>query len=157
MAAKLKHLYEIIAGAILSLLGITGGVRAVSGVQPRETYGASQASYKIVGRVLSENGDPIEGVRVRYFRLEFTDENGHKQYFEREENEFLTDKNGNVNAPAYDYTTEPREVKIELDGASFRPQILSGKDLDIRFTKDPESSWHLGNYTIAFSATMKEA
>ncbi|MBO4340360.1 MAG: radical SAM-associated putative lipoprotein [Bacteroidales bacterium] len=157
MAAKLRHLYEIIAGAILSLLGITGSVKTSPATLPRDNFGASQASYKIVGRVMSENGEPLQGIRVRYSRLEFTDENGRKQFFEREENEFLTDKNGNVNAPAYDYTTEPREVKIELDGMKVRPMVLSGKDIDIRFTRDTGSSWHLGNYTIAFSATMKQA
>jgi len=156
MAAKLRHLYQIIVGAILSFLGITGAGKADTYVQSRENFGKPQASFKIMGEVLSEDGTPLQGVRVRYSRLEYTDESGHKQYFESEENEFLTDKDGKVEASAYDYTTEPQEVTIALDGGRLSPRILRGKDLDISFTRE-NGTQRFGNYTIAFTATMKQA
>ncbi|MCR5407848.1 MAG: radical SAM-associated putative lipoprotein [Bacteroidales bacterium] len=164
MIAKIRHLYELIVGAILAFLGLGGCSQINKIINGVDEYGMPHANYKIIGEVTSEDGKPIQGIKVKYRRLEYTDDEGNKQYFESEENEFLTDKEGKVNANAFDWSTEPKEITITLEdidgaenGGEFEGQVLSENDLTIDYEKDEDGRWHQGDFTISFNAKLKPA
>ncbi|MBR6306310.1 MAG: radical SAM-associated putative lipoprotein [Bacteroidales bacterium] len=164
MIAKIRHLYELIVGAILAFLGLGGCSQFNKIINGVDEYGMPHANYKIIGEVTSEDGSPIPGIKVKYSRLEYTDDNGVKQYYETEDNEFLTDKDGKVNARANDWSTEPKEITITLEdidgaenGGAFEGQVLSEEDLSIDFEKDKKGNWHQGDYTISFAAKLRPA
>lgn len=164
MIARIRHIYELIVGAILTFLGFGGCSEVSKIIEPRAEYGMPHANYKIIGEVTTEEGNPIPGIKVKYSRLEYTDDNGVKQYYQTEDNEFLTDKDGKVNARANDWSTEPREITITLEdidgeanGGEFQAVVLSEEDLSIDFEKDKNGSWHQGDYTISFAAKLKSA
>lgn len=162
MIARIRHIYELIAGAILSLLGLGSCSDLPNIINGVDEYGMPHASYKIIGEVQSEDGSPIQGIKVKYSRLEYTDDNGVKQYYQTEDNEFLTDKDGKVNSLANDWSTDPREITITLEdidgeanGGEFQGLVLQEDQLSIDFKKDNKSSWHKGDYTISFAAKLK--
>ena len=162
MIARIRHIYEIVVGAILALLGLGGCSEIPKIINGVDEYGMPHANYKIIGEVTAEDGSPIQGIKVKYSRLEYTDDNGVKQYFQIEDNEFLTDKDGKVNARANDWSTQPKEITITLEdidgaenGGEFQSQVLSEDKLSIDFKKDEKGSWHEGDYTISFSAKLK--
>ena len=164
MIARIRHIYELIVGAILTFLGLGGCSEIANIIEPKDEYGRPPANYKKIGEITAEDGSPIPGIKVSYSRLEYTDDNGVKQYYQTEDNEFLTDKDGKVNARANDWSTEPKEITITLEdidgtanGGEFQGVVLSEKDLSIDFEKDQKGSWHQGDYTISFAAKLKPA
>ena len=163
MIARIRHIYELVVGAILAVLGLGGCSEISKIILPRDEYGMPHANYKIIGEVTAEDGSPIQGIKVKYSRLEYTDDDGNKQYFESEENEFLTDKDGKVNSSAYDWSTAPKEITITLEdidgeenGGTFQGLVLPEDKLSIEFKEDKSDPWHEGDYTISFAATLKQ-
>ena len=157
MVAKLRHLYEIIAGSILSFLGFTGCDAIDDIVYPKPEYGMPHAKFTIIGDVKAEDtGNPIKGIVVKFRQ--------NPDEFEfRDRAEFKTDKDGKINAT---FTDWPEAENIELtfedidgedNGGFFAPDTLRQKDLHIEFVEDKKSSWHKGDYTITFEAKMKQA
>ena len=90
MKARIKHIYDIIAGAILSLLGFNGCGDIIFPVE----YGMPYATFAVKGTVKAEDtGNPVEGIKVKFRQhVEGTvDEHGNPQY---REIEFYSDKDG---------------------------------------------------------------
>ena len=157
MKARIKHLYEIIAGAILSVLGFNSCEDGLVIFDGPVEYGMPHATFKIIGDVKSEEtGNPIEGIVVKFRQ--------NQDEFEfRDRAEFKTDKDGKINETFRDW---PEAENIEFtfedvdgdeNGGKFLPDTLRQKDLKIDFVEDKKSSWHKGDYTITFEAKMKQA
>ena len=160
MKARIKHIYEIIAGAILSLLGFNGCDSIFFG--PLE-YGMPHATFAVKGTVKAEDtGNPVEGIKVK-FRQHVDgreDENGKPYY---EEIEFSSDKDGKVETSftewpdVNDIEITFEDVDGEENGGRFAPDTLRGKDIKITLDEDEESSWNKGTYNISFEEKLKKA
>ena len=165
MVAKLRHLYEIIAGAILSFFGFTGCDAIEDIVYPKAEYGMPHAKYQIQGTVTAEEtGSPIQGVRVKYSHLDYVDDDGNKHFTEMCGDNILTDKDGKVDITDTAFASGQDEIEISLEdidgaenGGNFETMILHNEDLQIEFVKDNGGRWHIGDYTINFAAKMKQA
>lgn len=150
MKAKVRHIYELIIGAILSLLGFSSIVGC-----GRLEYGSPYATFKVNGDVkAADTGKPIEGVVVKFF----PDESIPEWY-----DELQSDKDGKVSES---FTASPREKNIMLTfedvdgeehGGLFASDTLRAKDLNITFVEDKKSTWHQGDYDITFEAKLKKA
>lgn len=150
MKAKVRHLFEMISGAILSLLGFSSIVGC-----GRLEYGSPYATFKVNGDVkAADTGKPIEGVVVKFFH----DESIPEWY-----NELQSDKDGKVDES---FTAWPSEKNIMLTfedvdgeehGGLFASDTLRAKDLKITFVEDKKSTWHQGDYDITFEAKLKKA
>lgn len=151
MKAKVRHLYELISGAILSLLGFTSCVGL-----GRVEYGMPHANFKVMGEVkAADSGKPIEGIAVR-LHTNSKDVDGYCPQLQ-------TDKDGKVNDI---FTLGPNVEEIlltfedidgEEHGGLFAPDTLRAKDLIIKFVEDKKSTWHQGDYDITFEARLKKA
>lgn len=157
MKAKIKHLYEVIAGAILSFLGFTSCEIIgpdMYGPAPIAEYGMPHATFRIVGDVKSEDGNPIEGIVVKF----------HQRMNSEYDNslEFKSDKDGKVDETftewpeVEDINLTFKDVDGEENGGEFLPDTLKRKDLKVEFTEDKNSNWHQGDYTISFEAKLKK-
>ena len=156
MKARIKNLYEIIAGAILSLLccnSCEGGLTIIDG--PVE-YGMPHATFTVIGDVKSEEtGNPIEGISIKYRR--WSEEQGFV-----DDCQFLSGKDGKVNEkfsawPDVEYISLTFEdIDGEENGGTFAPDTLQKKDLKIEFVEDKNFYWHKGYYTITFEAKLKK-
>lgn len=158
MKARIVHLYEIVAGFILSLLGFTSCDRIN---QMREEYGMPHATYKLVGSVKdARTGEGIEGLRVTYRRPYPTGGDEEEHFYEES---VLSGKDGSVQATLQEYYEEASDklsLRIEdIDGEKnglYETKELAKKDLDIAFEKDNKSNWHMGTYTIGFQVLMND-
>ena len=156
MKAKARHIYEMIAGAILSLLGFSscGELEDPFG-GGRVEYGTPHATFKVVGDVkAADSGKPIEGIVVKFSR-----ESEHSW----ETAEFKSDKNGKVDGSTSAWPSE-KDIMLtfadedgEEHGGLFAPDTLRAKDLKIEFVEDKTSNWHKGVYTVSFEAKLKKA
>lgn len=163
MKARIKNFFNLIAGAILSLLGFSG-CDLLGFITPRAEYGMPHADYKLIGSVDGTDG-PLEGIEVKYRHKmgTFTDENGTEKEEWREES-FQTDKEGRVSAALSDYDAWMRSedlqvVLTDVDGEKnglYEQMVLEGGNIDISFKEDKQGSWHTGSYIIGFAARMKE-
>ena len=152
MKTKIRHIYEIIAGAILSLLGLSGCEDVFYG--PVE-YGVPSAGFKLTGTVKSEvTGEPVKDIVVK-FRNNVDGTRFHEVI------ETKTDGDGRVETSFTDWPIY-NEVQItfedvdgEENGGAFAPDTLRNKDLNIELKEDKKSGWFKGNYTIGFEAKLK--
>lgn len=159
MKARIRHFYEIIAGAILSFLGFTSCEIIgpdMYGPAPAE-YGMPHATFKLMGNVTAEDsGNPIEAIKVK-FRQRLNDDDEYAR-----EIETASDKDGKVNTSFTEWTDAEiieltfEDVDGEENGGFFAPDTLRKKDLKIEFVEDKESNWHQGTYTISFDAKLKK-
>jgi len=158
MKVKIVHIYEMIAGAVLSLLGFTSCNGIPGFIEPAGAeYGTPHATFKVVGDVkAADGGKPIPGIAVKFAR----DIDG---YYPWGQVEGTSDKDGKVD---FSFTEWPEDKDImltfeDVDGADngglFAPDTLRTKDLRIDFVEDKKSSWHKGVYTISFQAKLKKA
>ena len=157
MKARIKHIYEIIAGAILSLLGFNG----CDIIFPVE-YGMPYATFAVKGTVKAEDtGNPIEGikVKVRQHVDGREDENGKPYYTEFE---FTSDKDGKAEGSFTEWP-DVKDIEIafedvdgEENGGWFAPDTLRGKDIRIDLEEDEKSGWHTGTYNISFEEKLKK-
>lgn len=158
MKARIVHLYEVVAGFILSLLGFTSCDRIN---QMRAEYGMPHATYKLVGSVKdARTGEGIEGLRVTYRRPYPTGGDEEEHFYEES---VLSGKDGSVQATLQEYYEEASDklsLRIEdIDGEKnglYETKELAKKDLDIAFEKDNKSNWHMGTYTIGFQVLMND-
>ena len=168
MKAKVKHLYEIIAGAILSLLGFGCTPDNNSGDNPyeelRAEYGQPHADYVIMGSVTSgETSEPIPGIRATFRRYVYTDNDGTNHY---DNQVFVTDAEGKVNSPMEnymfplwekdDYSLVLEDIDGEANGGVFVPVEVPKSDLVVEQTKEGDGRWYDGAFTISFEAKMYE-
>ena len=148
MKAKVKHLFEAIAGFILAMLGFSGCKGIIFGV---DEYGMPHAKYQIIGTVTEEEtGNPIQGIKVRF------------NMYDSPRAEFTSDKDGKVNESFTEWP-ESQDIKLTFEdvdgpenGGSFLPDTLRAKDLKIEFVEDKKSTWYAGDYTISFDAKLKK-
>lgn len=158
MKARIKHIYEIIAGAILSLLGFNGCGDIIFPVE----YGMPYATFAVKGTVKAEDtGNPVEGIKVKFRqKQEEYDENGNPYYIEKE---FTSDKEGKVEGS---FTEWPNDKNIEFtfedvdkgeNGGWFAPDTLRGSDVKIVLEEDKSSNWYKGTYHISFEEKLKKA
>ena len=152
MKAKVKHLFEVVAGFVLAMLGFNGCEEIINGV---DEYGMPHASFKVIGTVkAADTNEPIDGIKVKFRQKmdeEFTNEI-----------EFQSKNGGKVEETFYEwpffesieFTFE--DVDGEENGGSFLPDTLRTKDLKIEFVEDKESNWHNGDYTISFDAKLNK-
>ena len=157
MKARLIHWYEVLAGAILSLLGFTGCRSILDIIEPRAEYGMPHATFKVMGNVkAAESSKPIEGIVVKFSRESEKDRSW-------ETAEFKSDKNGKVDGSTQAWPSEEgimltfEDIDGEENGGLFAPDTLRAKDLKITFVEDKESHWHQGVYNISFEAKLKKA
>lgn len=159
MKARLIHWYEVVAGAILSLLGFTG-CNVLEFLEPKAEYGMPHANYKVVGTVVAEDtGNPIPNIQVKYRRYQYTDDNGKDQYWEQEAR---SDEKGNVSLSFTEYpvATDKHEIVLtdtdgEANGGLFRKTTLPASAFTTEFTEDKSGRWHVGDYAISFAAKLK--
>lgn len=159
MKARLIHWYEVLAGAILSLLGFTGCRSILDIIEPRAEYGMPHANYQIVGSVKAEDtGEPIPNIQVKYRRYQYTDNNGDFYW----EQEGRSDENGNVSLSFTEYPVETDKHEIVLtdtdgedNGGLFQKTTLPASAFTTEFTEDKNGHWHVGDYAISFAAKLK--
>ncbi len=160
MKAKVRHIYEMIAGAILSLLGFTSCDKENIGENYRQRkaeYGMPHATFKVIGDVKTvESGKPIEGIVVKFGRESEKDRTW-------ETAEFKSDKDGKVDGAAQAWPSDEgimltfEDIDGDENGGLFAPDTLRAKDLKITFVEDKDSHWHKGVYTVSFEAKLKKA
>lgn len=154
MKAKARHLYKLIAGSILSLLGFSSCENIL---EPVVEYGTPHATFKVIGEVkAADSSKPIEGIVVKVSR----DDSYRYHWFEHK---FLSDKDGKVNGEFNEWPSDENlmltfeDIDGEENGGLFAPDTLRAKDLRIEFTENKNSHWNKGDYTISFDAKLKKA
>ena len=160
MKAKVRHIYEMIAGAILSLLGFTTCDKEdIFNEYPemRLEYGMPHATFKVIGDVKTvESGKPIEGIVVKFGRESEKDRTW-------ETAEFKSDENGKVDGSTQAWPSDKdimltfEDIDGEENGGQFAPDTLRAKDLQIKFVENPEKGWNKGVYYITFEKKLKKA
>lgn len=156
MKAKVKHLFELISGAVLSLLGFSSCNTFVEIIEPRAEYGMPHATFKIIGEVkAADSGKPVEGIVVKFSR-------GSEEP-SWEEGTFNSDKDGKVDGSLQAWPSDKdimltfEDVDGPENGGQFARDTLRASDLKIEFVEDKKSSWHRGVYTITFEEKLKKA
>ena len=160
MKARIKHFYEIIAGAILSLLGFNGCDGGIF-VGPVE-YGMPHATFAVKGTVKAEDtGEPVKGIKVklRHYTEGMEDDNGNPRYTEVE---MQSDQDGKVDGSFGDLWPYYDDLQItfeDVDGGEnggwFAPDTIKVSDLNITLEEDKKSTWNKGTYHISFDEKLK--
>jgi putative lipoprotein (rSAM/lipoprotein system) len=158
MKARIRHIFEIIAGAILSLLGFSA-CNGVNIIDQRVEYGMPHATFEIKGTVTESAGVPVSGIKVKFRQhVEgMEDENGKPRYTEVE---LSSDQEGKVetsfvewpDVSDIEFTFE--DVDGEENGGYFAPDTLRSKDIKVTLEEDKESNWNKGTYKISFQEKL---
>lgn len=167
MKAKIIHLYEVIAGALLSLLGFGACTPGSNPDEPQKQnpyeeglaeYGMPHARYIVRGSVSSEeSGEPIPGIKaiVRY------GVRSDGEIYYQVGVEAQTDENGKVETSYTDFPADKIEVVLEdvdgeKNGGLFQRDTLREDRLFIEKTGKPSGGWYEGEFTVSFDALLKQ-
>jgi putative lipoprotein (rSAM/lipoprotein system) len=157
MKAKVRHLFEMISGAILSLLGLSSCGKFENIAEPAGAYGSLHATFKVTGEVkAADSSKPIEGIVVQFSR----EDDGGGTW---ETAKFKSDKEGKVDGLTHAWPSDKdimltfEDIDGEENGGQFAPDTLRAKDLQIKFVENPEKGWNKGVYYITFEKKLKKA
>ena len=150
MKARVRHIYEVISGFVLAMLGFSSCNEIINGV---DEYGMPHATFTVIGTVTAADTDePIDDIKVKYRRVvdpEYPTEIA-----------FLSQNGGQVQET---FTAWPDSENIEFtfedidgdaNGGQFLPDTLRRKDLKVEFIEDKDSNWHKGDYVITFEKKL---
>ena len=153
MKSKIKKIWLVTLGAILSLLGFSGCEEIIW--FGREEYGCPHADYKIVGEITGE-GKPIKGIRIAVLQGPYSENN----YFGIDT--LYTDSSGKIEK---DLLTEILDqdrfsVKMEdIDGpenGSWKTKTLTNENLVFKQTKKGDGKWYQGAFTVIANAELQK-
>ena len=171
MKARIIHIYEIIASAILSMLGFVACTTDPDSNHKIEDkyrehlaeYGSPSATYIVKGTVKSEEtGEAISGIKTSYRQYLFTDKDGIKQYFTLDT---VTDNNGDADIRySEELSLDEDHIEVILEdidgqdnGGFFAADTLRKDRLTINKSKEGDGRWYEGEFTIGFEAALKKA
>ena len=125
---------------LLAMLGFGFSTSCV-----RCEYGTPNVSFRATARVVDEEGDPIEGIRVAILH-ESWDGEYHKEDFEWRTG--YTDYEGNIDATASPHTVPKQLIVEDVDGEAngdeFESQIVDV--VGFQQTEKGDGNWYGGAY-----------
>ena len=156
---KEKNIWKAFAAIILGLLGFSScdwiGIGALE-------YGEPHADFKVLGNVNSDDGKPIEGIRVavrQHRHYENTSSVFYDQNDWYEDDTVYTDSKGKYELFKSVFS-EPNDVTVvfeDVDGAEnggeFRKEEAQP---EIKRTKKGDKKWYGGAFEAKADVTMKK-
>ena len=148
MIQKAKHLWTVILGGLMSLLGLSSCSHLF-----RAEYGCPHVDFKFIGEATGD-GKPVEGIRV--VLLEGTEDWSYAIDTSYTDASGRTERDlGMVRIPEQMY------VKFEdVDGpenGSWQTKIIRRESMEIVQTEDGDGRWDRGDYTVTAKADLKKA
>ena len=151
MKTKIVHLFELIAGFLLSLLGFSG-CREIFNL--RAEYGQPHATYKVIGQVTDEGGKPIPGIEVKG-NLNYVKDGPlqlmHKTVTTDSDGKYILDSSnwpGSTSA-----TLEFTDIDGEANGGEFESATLS---TSLQKVAEGDGNWYEGSYTGTGNIRLKK-
>jgi len=151
MKTKFAHLFELIAGFLLSLLGFPG-CREIFNL--RAEYGQPHATYKVIGQVTDEGGKPIPGIEVKG-NLNYVKDGPlqlmHKTVTTDSDGKYILDSSnwpGSTSA-----TLEFTDIDGEANGGEFESATLS---TSLQKVAEGDGNWYEGSYTGTGNIRLKK-
>jgi len=155
MKTKIAHLFELIAGFLLSLLGFSG-CREIFNL--RTEYGQPHATYKVIGQVTDEGGKPIPGIEVKG-NLNY-EKDGPIQPPSDLMKTVTTDSDGKYILDSYSNwpgstsaTLEFTDIDGEANGGEFESATLS---TSLQKVAEGDGHWYEGSYTGTGNIRLKK-
>ena len=151
MKTKIVHLFELIAGFLLSLLGFSG-CREI--INLRAEYGQPHATYKVIGQVTDEGGKPIPGIEVKG-NLNYV-KDGPLQLMNKtvttgRDGKYILDS---ANWPgSTSATLEFTDIDGEANGGEFESATLS---TSLQKVAEGDGHWYEGSYTGTGNIRLKK-
>ena len=150
MKTKIAHLFELIAGFLLSLLGFSG----CEIFNLRAEYGQPHATYKVIGQVTDEGGKPIPGIEVKG-NLNYV-KDGPLQLMDKtvttaSDGKYILDSSnwpGSTSA-----TLEFTDIDGEANGGEFESATLS---TSLQKVAEGDGHWYEGSYTGTGNIRLKK-
>ncbi|MBR1698250.1 MAG: radical SAM-associated putative lipoprotein [Bacteroidales bacterium] len=150
MKTKIAHLFELIAGFLLSLLGFSG----CEIINLRAEYGQPHATYKVIGQVTDEGGKPIPGIEVKG-NLNYV-KDGPLQLMDKT---VTTDSDGKYILDSSNWpgstsaTLEFTDIDGEANGGEFESATLS---TSLQKVAEGDGHWYEGSYTGTGNIRLKK-
>ena len=150
MKTKIAHLFELIAGFLLSLLGFSG----CEIFNLRAEYGQPHATYKVIGQVTDEGGKPIPGIEVKG-NLNYV-KDGPLQLMNKT---VTTDSDGKYILDSSNWpgstsaTLEFTDIDGEANGGEFDSATLS---TSLQKVAEGDGHWYEGSYTGTGNIRLKK-
>ena len=155
MKAKLSNASQWILTAIISLLGFSACSGSLSNEQP-DMYGTPTADYKAEGSVTDEEGNPIEGIKVKVeLRGYYNNSSETKSVYSGGDGQFIT--------PQYRDQEIISLTAIDIDGGNnggeFEDKTINLQGIKPTLDKSNADGWYQGvkTYNVDIQLTKKSA
>lgn len=153
MKAKLSNATQWILTAIISLLGFSGCSKEEEMLC---MYGTPTADYKAEGVVTDEDGNPIEGIKVRVELQSYINNSPEKRaVYSGDDGQFITPKYFNLEILSLTAT----DIDGDKNGGEFEEKVINLQDMTPLLDKTDADGWYQGvyNYKVDFKLTKKSA
>ena len=153
MKAKLSNATQWILTAIISLLGFSGCSKEEEMLC---MYGTPTADYKAEGVVTDEDGNPIEGIKVRVELQSYINNSTEKKaVYSGDDGQFITPKYFNLEILSLTAT----DIDGDKNGGEFEEKVINLQDMTPLLDKTDADGWYRGvyNYKVDFKLTKKSA
>lgn len=160
MKARIIKWYDTLLGSLLGLLGFTSCNILVNPFI-RDMYGQPTASYKLVGSVTDEAGEPVKGIQVT-FHPELG--NNSEEVNAWNTDTLYSDASGKFSKDVLKYdwpdldnaVVKFRDIDGPDNGGSFKPKDVPVSALKVDQTRKGEGNWNQGDFTITADATLEK-
>ena len=153
MKAKLSNATQWILTAIISLLGFSGCSKEEEMLC---MYGTPTADYKAEGVVTDEDGNPIEGIKVRVELQSYINNSTEKKaVYSGDDGQFITPKYFNLEILSLTAT----DIDGDKNGGEFEDKTINLQGIKPTLDKSNADGWYQGvyNYKVDFKLTKKSA
>lgn len=160
MKARIIKWYDMLLGSLLGLLGFTSCNILVNPFI-RDMYGQPTASYKLVGSVTDEAGEPVKGIQVT-FHPELV--NTSEEVNAWNTDTLYSDASGKFSKDVLKYdwpdldnaVVKFRDIDGPDNGGSFKPKDVPVSALKVDQTRKGEGNWNQGDFTITADAKLEK-
>ena len=119
-------------------------------------YGTPTADYKAEGVVTDEDGNPIEGIKVRVELQSYINNSTEKKaVYSGDDGQFITPKYFNLEILSLTAT----DIDGDKNGGEFEEKVINLQDMTPLLDKTDADGWYRGvyNYKVDFKLTKKSA
>lgn len=159
MKATFKHWYNAITAVIVSLLGFSScGENGILGGNMMCLYGTPTSQFKVKGKVTSEDGTPIQGIKTVLGE-------GYDNIIVYHKDSTFTDKDGNYSFEGEKMTGIPsakymkitfEDVDGEANGGTFANDTIKKEEFVVKNTEKGDDDWDMGTYEVTANKKLKK-
>ena len=153
MAKRIKGLYKIVLGFLITLLGFSSCSKHNNENEVLFEYGTPYEKLKLSGSIVDKNNNPVQGVRVQVKMV-----HPGITYNPHVISAPITDSNGIISDEIHQTVTDSIQIVFKKVGNTEKAQLFKDDSIKVKKVRvsDKKEGWMTGEAEASFSLKLKD-